>query len=99
MFIDREAAGAWDSKAYHKYLTTEQQKVPERVWNECYWYDYLRPFENGIETAWIAKLDGGQKIHQRSHFETYEEIYDSSKYRGGVSHNQSITLRGEAIDY
>ena len=99
MFIDREAVGAWDSKAYHDYLTTEQQKIPERVWNECYWYDYLRPFENNIEKAWIAKLDGGQKIHQRKHYETYEEIYDSSKYRGGVSHNQSITLRGEAIDY
>jgi hypothetical protein len=99
MFIDREAAGAWDSRAYHEYLTSEQQKIPERVWNECYWYDYLRPFEKNIEKAWIAKLDGGQKIHQRKHFETYEEIYDSSKYRGGVSHNQSITLRGEAIDY
>ena len=99
MFINRESVGAWDSVAYHNYLTTEQHKVPERVWNECYWYDYLRTYENNIETTWINFLDGGQKIHQRKHYETYEEIYDSSKYRGSFSHNQSITLRGEAIDY
>lgn len=99
MFVNREAIGAWDSRAYHNYLLGEQRKVPERIWNECYWYDYLRTYENDIETTWINFLDGGQKTHQRKHYETYEEIYDSSKYRGSFSHNQSITLRGEAIDY
>jgi len=88
MFVDREALGAWSSTAYHNYLTTEQRKVPERAWNECYWYAYLRPYEYGIETSWINKLDGGQKIHQRAHFEDYEEIYDSSKYRGSLSQSQ-----------
>lgn len=99
MFTNREAIGAWNSIAYHNYLLGEQQKVPERIWNECYWYDYLRTYENNVETTWINFLDGGQKTHQRKHYETYEEIYDSSKYRGSFSHNQSITLRGEAIDY
>ena len=99
MFTNREAIGAWNSILYHNYLLGEQQKVPERVWNECYWYDYLRTYENNVETTWINFLDGGQKTHQRKHYETYEEIYDSSKYRGSFSHNQSITLRGEAIDY
>ena len=105
MFINREAVGAWSSINYHNYLLSEQRKVPERVWNECYWYDYLRTYEaanagdSNMQSTWINFLDGGQKIHQRSHFETYEEIYDSSKYRGSFSHNQSITLRGEAIDY
>ena len=99
MFTNREAIGAWSSQTYHAYLTEEQRKIPERVWNQCYWYAYLRPFEYNIETSWITKLDGGQKVHQRNHFETYEEVYDSSKYRGSFSHNQSITLRGEALDY
>lgn len=99
MFTNREAIGAWNSVTYHNYLLNEQRKVPERIWNECYWYDYLRTYENNVETTWINFLDGGQKTHQRKHYETYEEIYDSSKYRGSFSHNQSITLRGEAIDY
>lgn len=105
MFTNRETIGAWSSTAYHNYLLNEQRKVPERVWNECYWYDYLRTYEQAlggdtnVQSTWINFLDGGQKIHQRNHYETYEEIYDSSKYRGSLSHNQSITLRGEAIDY
>ena len=105
MFVNREAVGAWNSINYHNYLLSEQRKVPERVWNECYWYDYLRTYEQSmggdtnVQSTWINFLDGGQKIHQRKHYETYEEIYDSSKYRGSFSHNQSITLRGEAIDY
>ena len=105
MFTNREAIGAWSSINYHNYLLEQQKKVPERVWNECYWYDYLRTYEQAaagdtnVQSTWINFLDGGQKIHQRKHYETYEEIYDSSKYRGSFSHNQSITLRGEAIDY
>ena len=107
MFTDRENLGAWSSVNYHNYLLGEQKKVPERVWNECYWYDYLRTYEAAIadpdnenlDPLWIGFLDGGQKTHQRKHYETYEEIYDSSKYRGGFAHNQAVVLRGEAIDY
>ena len=99
MFVNREAKGAWNSNTYRQYLLSEQHKVPERVWNECYWYDYLRTYENNVETTWINFLDGGQKTHQRAHYETYQEIYEASKYRSPFSHGQSITLRGEAIDY
>ena len=36
--------------------------VPERVWIQCYWYDYLRTYEQGINDAWMEFLDGGQKL-------------------------------------
>ena len=98
MFINREALGAWNSTTYHNYLLNEQRKIPERVWNECYWYDYLRTYENNIEQTWINFLDGGQKTHQRAHYEAYQEIYEASKYRSAFSQSQAITLRGEAID-
>lgn len=94
MFINREALGAWDAKGYHDYLTSEQKKVPERCWVECFWYDYLRTYEQGISEAWMDFLDGGQKIHQREHYETFEEAYDSSKYRGTACTVQNVTLRG-----
>ena len=94
MFINREGCGAWNAKNYHNYLLTEQRKVPERVWNECYWYDYLRTYERGIDTSWLTFLDGGQKIHQRKHFETYEELYDASKYMSALSASNTVTLRG-----
>lgn len=94
MFTNREAAGAWSASAYHNFLLSEQQKVPERCWVQCYWYDYLRPYEDMGNDNWIPFLDGGQKTHQRKHFETYEEAYDSSKYRGSACMSQNITMRG-----
>ena len=117
MFQNREGAtskngrwhNAWNASAYHAYLLEEQRKVPERVWNECYWYDYLRTFETGkvreasdegqiIDKSWITFLDGGQKTHQRWHYETFEELYDASKYRSNFSTANSITLRGYTPD-
>lgn len=104
MFINRESAaatidgvlvyGAWNKDAYHAYLTRQQQKVPERVWNQCYWYDYLRTYEQGINSDWIKFLDGGQKIQQRWHYETFQEAYESSKYRGIACTSKNVTLRG-----
>lgn len=102
MFIDRESAisndgkytGAWNSLQYHNFLTQEQQKIPELVWNECYRYSYLRTYERGIDTSWISFLDGGQKIHQRRHYETFQELYLASKYMSPKSVNNNITLRG-----
>ena len=103
MFIDREAAtatidgelvyGAWNKDAYHRFLTRQQKKVPERVWNQCYWYDYLRTYEDGINSAWMSFLDGGQKTHQRWHYETFQEAYESSKYRGIACTSQNVTIR------
>lgn len=94
MFQNRESEGAWSASAYHNFLLNEQRKVPERCWNQCYWYDYLRTYEKGIvnETDWLPYLDGGQKTHQRKHFETFQELYMSSKYHGTASTSQNITI-------
>lgn len=93
MFVNREAAGAWSATAYHDFLLKEQRKVPERCWVECYWYDYLRTYEQGISAEWMTFLDGGQKTHQRKHYEYFEELYDSSKYRGTASTSQNVNFR------
>jgi len=94
MFTNRETAGAWSATAYHNFFLEQQRKVPERVWVQCYWYDYLRTYEQNISDAWIEFLDGGQKTHQRWHYEYFEEIYDSSKYRGTSCTVQNVNFRG-----
>jgi hypothetical protein len=86
--------GAWNSLSYHNFLLQQQQKVPERVWNECYWYDYLRTYENNIDRSWISFLDGGQKIQQRKHYELFQELYLASKYISPLSIGNMITMRG-----
>jgi len=93
MFTNRETAGAWSASAYHNFLLSEQHKVPERCWVQCYWYDYLRTYEQGISDEWMTFLDGGQKTHQRKHYETFEELYDASKYRGSASTSSNINFR------
>lgn len=100
MFQNREAAGAWSAMAYHKFLTDQQKKVPERCWVQCYWYDYMRPYEQGLhDEGWMTYLDGGQKIHQRAHYEYYEEMYESSKFRGTVSTANNINFRAYTPPY
>ena len=94
MFQNRETAGAWSATAYHSFLLEQQQKIPERVWVQCYWYDYLRTYEQGISSAWMTFLDGGQKTHQRWHYEYFEEIYDSSKYVGSSATSNNVNFRG-----
>ena len=96
MFQNRETAGAWSATEYHKFLLEQQRKIPERVWVQCYWYDYLRTYEQGIvdEEAWLPFLDGGQKTHQRWHYEYFEEIYDSSKYVGTSATSNNVNFRG-----
>lgn len=93
MFTNREAVGAWSATGYHDFLLTQQHKVPERCWVQCYWYDYLRTYEQGISDEWMTFLDGGQKTHQRKHYETFEELYDASKYRGSVSTSSNVNFR------
>ena len=94
MFVDREKLGCWSASAYHEFFLAEQRKVPERIWVECYWYDYLRTLEENINDSWIEFLDGGTKMHQRWHYEFFEEIYDSSKYRGNNATANNINFRG-----
>lgn len=93
MFTNREAEGAWSAASYHALLTEQQKKIPERCWVQTYWYDYLRTYEQNISAQWMTFLDGGQKTHQRKHFEFFEEQYDSSKYRGSVSTLQNVNFR------
>ena len=97
MYINREALGAWSAQQYHAYLSAEQKKVPERVWNQVYWYSYLRPAETGITTNWLKFLAEGCKRHQRAHFEYFQEQYISSKYRGNVASANRFYFRAEEV--
>lgn len=97
MYINREALGAWSAQQYHAYLSAEQKKVPERVWNQVYWYSYLRPAETGITTNWLKFLAEGCKRHQRGHYEYFQEQYISSKYRGNVASANRFYFRAEEV--
>lgn len=100
MFRNREALGAWNYKTYHNFLKTEQNKVPERCWVQCYYYDYIRAYERQLELVAnrYTYLDGGRKTHQREHFEKYQEVYLSGKYNGSAAEASAIQFRGYSPD-
>lgn len=94
MWINRESAGAWDSKAYLDFAKGEQDIIPERVYNQDYWYKYLRLYETNGVTTYIPMLEGGKKTHQRESFVTNNELYMAGQYMGTACTSRSITLRG-----
>lgn len=72
----------WDSTAYLKAFNEWQSVIPERCWIEAYHRLYIRPKEvYGVDT-FLEMLEGGKKTHQRKQYETYQNMYISSKYFG-----------------
>ena len=97
MYLNREPLGCWSYTQYHAFLTAEQRKIPERVWNEVYRYAYLRPHEQGINSGWLKFLAEGQKIHQRLHYERFQEQYMASKYAGSTASADRFYFRCEEV--
>ena len=94
MWTDREAAGAWDYDAYLDYVSEIQDLIPERVWNQDYWYKYLRLYEEEGTTTYFEMLQCGKKTHQRASFVEAQMYYNAGQYIGAACTGSSITLRG-----
>ena len=94
MWTNRETAGAWNAEAYLAFAKERQNIIPERVYNQDYWYKYLRLYEQKEVTTYIPMLEGGKKNHQREAFVTNNLYYMASQYMGTACTSKSITLRG-----
>lgn len=94
MWRNRENAGCWNADDYLDIATGWQNYLPERVYNQDYWYKYLRPYEQNNDTTYIAMLEGGKKNHQRDAFVHNNMWYMASQYTGAMCLSDSITLRG-----
>lgn len=90
---------AWDSKAYLKMFKDWQKSIPERCWIEDYYRKYIRPLEVYGDRMFVDMLEGGQKVHQRAQYETYQGNYISSKYAGKVATTNRIIIRANGNRY
>jgi hypothetical protein len=72
----------WDKDAYLKLAESWQSQIPERCWIEDYYRKYFRPNEVYKDNMFNSMLSGGQKKFQRKQYETYQNLYMSSKYQG-----------------
>lgn len=94
MWLNRETAGAWDKDAYLAFVKEQQDIIPERVWNQDYWYKYLRLHEQRSVTTYLDMLEGGKKTHEREAFVANNMYYMASQYMGTACTGKSITMRG-----
>lgn len=94
MWTNREAAGAWNADSYLAFVKSYQDILPERVYNQDYWYKYLRLYEQKSVETYLPMLEGGKKTHQREAFVTNNFYYMASQYMGTACTSKSITLRG-----
>lgn len=79
IFEGRELS-LWNHKDYLWFFDRWQKMIPERCWVEDYYRKYFRPYEIYGITMFNDMMQGGQKKHQRKQYETYQDIYISSKY-------------------
>lgn len=92
LFIDRENAGAWNAQRILTKFKNHQAARPEALVIEDMWKKYIRPYTNNGTTSYLAMMLG-TKEDQRRQYETYQEKYMSSKYRGSVATSDTITFR------
>ena len=91
-----QSKGAWDAEPYLAECRRHQSAIPERCWIYDYFRKYIRPRRLGLdEDTYLKRLEGGQKTHQRTQFEKYQEFYMNSKYVAGLVFDDasSINLR------
>lgn len=85
--------GAWQANTYLNLFNEFQSAIPERCWIYDYFKKYIRPRRLGLdEDTYLKRLEGGKKTHQRKQYETYNGIYQNSKYKTGIS-DSYIDLR------
>jgi hypothetical protein len=93
MFKTCEAAGAWNAQRILAKFKAHQETRPEALVVEDMWKKYFNPYINNGNTAYIDMMQGN-KEDQRTQFETYQEVYCSTKYYGSVATSDAITFRG-----
>lgn len=92
MYIQTENAGAWNAQRILAKFKAHQAARPEALVIEDMWKKYILPFTNNGSSSYLAMMLG-TKEDQRRQFETYQEKYMSSKYRGSVATSDTITFR------
>lgn len=92
LFITLENKGAWSASRILARFKAHQSARPEALVVEDMWQKYIDPFTLGGADAYL-KMMLGTKEDQRNQFETYQEMYCSSKYRAPFAESDKITFR------
>lgn len=92
--VENRELKLWNKNDYLWFFNQWQSKIPERCWIADYYRKYHRPYEIYGDTMFNSMMEGGQKKHQRTQYETYQDIYMSSKYFGVACSGSYSIIRG-----
>lgn len=92
LYIRLESNGAWDAERILAKFKAHQAARPEAIVIDDMYCKYIYPFTNSGTNAYLKMLLG-TKEDQRRQFETYQEKYIASKYRGSKATSDTITFR------
>ena len=92
MFLTLESQGAWQAERILAKFEAHQAPRPEALVIEDMWKKYIRPYTDNKTQAYLEMMYGTKK-DQRRQFETYQEKYIASKYRGSAATSDTITFR------
>jgi hypothetical protein len=93
MYTDRESKGAWSASRIIKKFEDYQSARPEALVTEDMYGKYISPYIYAGAGRYLGMMLGN-KTDQRAQYETYQEGYIASKYKGSaVTGDDKMTFR------
>lgn len=77
MYVDREAAGAWDIDAIYQYVRDSQEQVCESLWIEDAEHNAIRILENMGNASYLARATGRLQLHVKKALIFQKALVDS----------------------
>ena len=77
MYVDREAAGAWDIDAIYQYVCDSQNQICESLWIEDAEHNAIRILENMGNASYLERATGRLQLHIKKALIFQKALVDS----------------------
>ena len=93
MYVDREAAGAWDLDAIYGYCKESQEQICESLWIEDAEHNAIRILENMGNSSYLERATGRLQLHVKKSLLFQKALIDSY-FSAAASTTDRARLRG-----
>ena len=77
MYVDREAAGAWNIDTIYSYVVDSQEQICESLWIEDAEHNAIRILENMGNASYLARATGKLQLHIKKTLMFQKALVDS----------------------
>ena len=77
MYVDREAAGAWDIDTIYQYICDSQEQVCESLWIEDAEHNAIRILQNMGNNTYLGRATGRLQLHLKKALMFQKALVDS----------------------